>query len=239
MIHSQSTHLISSNFLSNKFAHGFGMRQFGNARDVKKTITSLKTIIPDLRSVVYMEQVHGAEIQTIHEVPNALHIEVSGVDGVVTKMSHVVLLVRTTDCVPLFFADERAGVIGAAHAGWRGTLGQIGKGMIDTMVQTGATLSDIHVAIGPAIGGCCYEIGADVVEKFQSAFPQFIDSCFNLQSGKYYLSLTKLNFLILKQAGLVDNQIDFFPFCTHCDSDRFWSYRRGETQSLVNFIARR
>ena len=74
------------------------------------------------------------------------------------------------DCIPLLFADPVARVIGAAHAGWRGTVGGVAKNVVARMVELGARPDDIRVALGPIIGACCFEVGPEVVAQFREAF---------------------------------------------------------------------
>jgi YfiH family protein len=124
--------------------------------------------IPDGR-LILMRQVHGDRIHLIDDDP--LPEEPPECDGLITNRPRVALGIRTADCVPLFFVDRTRRVIGAAHAGWRGTALGIAARMVATFKDRFSSRpEDILVVIGPAIGPCCYEVDAPVLAAF-SALP--------------------------------------------------------------------
>lgn len=110
------------------------------------------------------EQVHGSNVAVVDEAlvgagATALADTIKDTDALVTNLANVPLLLFFADCVPLLFADERQGVCAVAHAGWRGTVAQIGRKTVKTMQQAfGSRPEDIIAAIGPSIGQCCYEV---------------------------------------------------------------------------------
>ena len=92
-------------------------------------------------------------------------------DGMVTNLPGIALCILTADCVPVLFADRKAGVIGAAHAGWKGALGGICEATLDKMEEIGANRKDIHAAIGPCIGQESYEVGPEFRDTFLKEAP--------------------------------------------------------------------
>lgn len=110
------------------------------------------------------EQVHGSNVAVVDEAlvgagATTLADTIKDTDALVTNLANVPLLLFFADCVPLLFADERQGVCAVAHAGWRGTVAQIGRKTVEDMQQSfGSRPEDIVAAIGPSIGQCCYEV---------------------------------------------------------------------------------
>src|SRR4030042_351351 len=110
------------------------------------------------------------------------------------------------DCVPLLFVDPAAGVFGAAHAGWRGTLTGIAKHMIDTMKKRGAQEKNIFVSIGPHIEACCYTVPEKRAKQFTQAFH---DTHVVMGSGgNWRVSLGLANYVQLIEKGIVPSHID-------------------------------
>jgi YfiH family protein len=124
---------------------------------------------------VTLNQVHGRCIITIRRgidgaALTALRTNRPDADGMVADARDVALVVRAADCVPLLMADRRRGVVAAVHAGWRGTAARAAVAAIETLGREfGSRPEDVVVAVGPAIGSCCYEVGTDVVDAFASA----------------------------------------------------------------------
>jgi len=208
--------LVSKSFLK----HGFGTKNF--------SLTSIKTH-------VHPKQTHSDNISVIDEI-NQNSVNIENCDGLITKKKGVVLTVITADCVPMIFADEKAGIIGISHQGWKGTLNRLPGKMIDIMLSLGASVQNIYCLFGPAINDCCYEIYGERLNQFKNEFKS--ELIFRKRNGVNFLNLIKANYLTLTQKGIRNNQIDFFPFCTSCDSKMFYSYHRdkkiiGEMTSFV------
>ncbi len=170
-------------------------------------------------------QVHGDHIHVVDESVSQGWTESDAslqADALVTNLSGVVLTILTADCVPLLIVDPVHRAIGAVHAGWRGTQQEIVRKTIETMGHFyGTRPSDLIVGIGPAIGGCCYEVGREVVEHF-TAYPEAIVARDN---GKYLLDTKQINALQLEALGVPTDQIEISPVCTACEHERFFSYR--------------
>ena len=160
-------------------------------------------------------------------------------DGLITKDSGVILTVITGDCCPLIFVDKKLGIIGIAHLGWRGSMKRMAQKMIDQMVSAGADVNFIKVALGPSIGECCYDVDDDRYYEFVEEFDGYSEKIFHRRHGKLHLNLTLLNYLLLLEKGIKKENIDYFPFCTKCDKNRFFSFRRDKKQDygeMLSFI---
>jgi YfiH family protein len=142
--------------------------------------------------------------------------------------------------LPLLFADPKSGHIGAAHAGWRGTVGQIAVRVIEALERLGSAPSDVRVALGPSIGPCCFEVGPEVVEQFQAAYPD-AQGVIVPGPNKEHIDLRRATRLSLQSSGVRAEHIDDTPPCTRCAAERFFSYRRDGAQGGVHmaFIGRR
>ena len=170
-------------------------------------------------------QVHGDHVHVVDESVSRGWAEVDAslqADALVTNLPDVVLTILTADCVPLLIVDPVHRAIGAVHAGWRGTQQEIVRKTIEKMGHLyGTRPADLIVGIGPAIGGCCYEVGGEVVEHF-TVYPQAIVPKDN---GKYLLDTKQVNARQLEALGVPPDQIEISPICTACEHERFFSYR--------------
>jgi len=143
------------------------------------------------------------------------------------------LAVRVADCVPLLLADATDGIFCAVHAGWRGTAAGVVTKAIEQMLANGAKRKNLLAAIGPCIGPCCFEIGADTAEQLAACCPG-AESFIQSRDGCLYADLSALNRLHLLQAGIAEGHIETAdalmpsstPACTCCNAEHFFSYRR-------------
>lgn len=158
-------------------------------------------------------------------------------DGLITNEPGVGLVIFTADCTPILLHDPVTGAVGAVHAGWRGTASGIVKKAVEAMAREyGCDPADIHAAIGPNIGQCCFETDREVPEAMIAALgdaaSEFIEQC----GEKYHLDLKELNALWLRRAGVT--RIEISISCTACRPDRFWSHRvthgqRGSQGAII------
>lgn len=175
-------------------------------------------VVPQM--LVGVHQVHSAEVVTVTS-PLA---EARQADALVTAVPGLVLTVLTADCQPVLFADAGAGVIGAAHAGWRGTLGGVLESTLDAMEAAGARRERIAAVIGPAISQRAYEVGPEFLDTFlmeDEASERFFA---NGQGDRYLFDLPGYALTRLRAAGI--GQAEWTGHCTFSDPDRFYSYRR-------------
>ncbi len=221
---------------------GFGTRALGDAMHINNVAAALRNFGIAYKTLVIPEQIHSVNIE-VYDTENAGEIEkIPNTDGIVTRRHGVVLIVRTADCIPMVVCDKRQGVIGISHQGWRGSLKKMPFRMVEEMKRLGSDPVDITVAIGPSIGSCCYDIDEDRYYTFMSELNGYSEKIFRVRGGKRYLDLTKLTFLFLLESGVKKEHIDFFPFCTQCDRNRFFSFRRKtgkEYEEMFSFIVMR
>jgi polyphenol oxidase len=172
--------------------------------------------------LVSLHQVHSAEVVTATTPwpddarPHA--------DGVVTDRQGLLLAILTADCVPVLFADPEHGIVGAAHAGWKGALGGVTDNVITAMIALGAQRDSITTAIGPCIGRASYEVSdafAHVFERADSANERFFTGG---KPGHHYFDIEAYVIHRLSAAGIT--RIDPLSLDTYADPARFFSYRR-------------
>lgn len=233
--------LLSSTFInSNSFVSGFSTKTFGDNRKSTPLLSYLKTNAISYNHIVIPAQIHSANVRVLTQrdlQETIVHIE--DTDGVVTNAPNTILTTITADCVPIIYADKKQKIIAISHQGWRGSLKRLPQKMVKTMVALGADTKNIIAAIGPGIGACCYNIDVDRYETFMEEFADEFKDIIRFRHGQYYLNLAYLNFCLLEESGLKKEQIDSFPFCTSCDSGRFFSYRRdakNEYGEMISFI---
>ena len=186
----------------------------------------------DLDDLVMPRQTHSCRVAVIDERFRSLDIDqqesaLEGVDALVTRLQGVVIGVNTADCVPIALVDAQSGVIAVAHAGWRGTVGRIGKAVVDEMCRQGASVDRIQVAMGPSICQGCFEVGDEVVDAFKQADVD-LDAIVqrNASTGKAHIDLRAANRAVLIAAGVPAAHIALSQHCSRCEHDRFFSARR-------------
>ncbi len=146
-------------------------------------------------------------------------------DAVVTRTPELAIGVSTADCGPLLFADAEAGVIGAAHAGWRGALGGVIEATLAAMEGLGADRKRIAVALGPTIGQANYEVGPEFVERFlntDSGNARFFAPAERAGHAMFDLP----GYIAARARGAGVGTFEDLGLCTYAEPDRFYSYRR-------------
>lgn len=193
-------------------------------------------------------QVHGSEARVVNSIEEAkpaedAHGDTIYCDAIVSNARGVLAGVKTADCVPILLGDRTSGAFAAVHAGWRGTLAEIATKVLRQMTAAyNSKPEDVSVAIGPAAGSCCYEVGADVIDPFRTAFPDQELFC-DTRPGHACIDLLKANRQQLVSAGVTPENINIAPLCTMCRTDLFFSYRReknvhGKVGRLMSVIGR-
>lgn len=182
--------------------------------------------------VVSLNQVHGREVAVIRRnVP----LERPRADALVSDVPDVALVVRAADCVPLLIADSRTGAVAAVHAGWRGTAAHVAVAAVEALAREfGSRPADLIVAIGPAIGPCCYEVGPDLVDAFAAAGHEryLIDRWFMTpRDRKMRLDVPGANRDQLILAGVGEENIYSSGLCTAMHLDVLTSFRREKDQA--------
>lgn len=168
-------------------------------------------------------QVHSTEVVMTDRplAKNEPHVKA---DAMITNQSHLTLLMRFADCVPILLYDPVHHVAGIVHAGWKGTVNKVAAKTVLQMHQNCSTQpGDILAAIGPAIGPDHYSVNNDVIEQFQKNFSNVIDQLISYNNGKTYLDLWRANQLVLSAAGV--DQVEIAEICTQCNMDDWYSHR--------------
>jgi len=187
-----------------------------------------------LDHVVSLNQVHGREVVIVREsvaceTLRQMQKEPPHADALISDAPDVALVVRAADCVPLLIGDNRTGGAAAVHAGWRGTAARVAPAAIDAMGREfGSRPGDLIVAIGPAIGSCCYEVGPDLVDAFAGAGHEryLIDRWFMTpRERKMRLDVPGANRDQLILAGVREENIHMCGLCTAMHLDLLTSYR--------------
>jgi YfiH family protein len=177
-------------------------------------------VAPD--RLLSLNQVHSAHV--VVAGPD-LWVERPRADAAVTATPGVALGVLTADCAPVLFADREAGVVGAAHAGWRGALDGVLEATVEAMVALGARRGAIAAAVGPTISQRAYEVGPEFIERFLDADRDHGRFFVNGQPGHYQFDLPGFALYRLREAGI--REAEWIGACTFCEPDRFFSYRRA------------
>lgn len=189
-------------------------------------------------------QVHGNVIRRVRMGDDPERLARTEADGLCTDAAGLALGVFVADCVPILIADPRTGACAAVHAGWRGTvLGIAGEAVRTLERELGARPADLRVALGPAIGPCCFEVGPEVVAAFEGAFPgadEIVRPSPRGRADRRHVDLRIANRQQLIQAGVSVAAIDLGAPCTSCDGGRFYSFRRdgSATGQLMGVIGR-
>ena len=209
--------------------HSFNMARY--ISDSAHHITHHQDILANL--IGYPRDEWVFPIQTHDKLTDDLH----GIDGMYTFDSHILLTMCYADCVPVYFYSESHGYIGLAHAGWRGTYGQIVKEMLK---KVDFDYEDLKIVIGPATSNS-YEINDDIKNKFEELT---IDSTLYIESrgkNKHGIDLKKANALLLEEAGVPSKNIYITEYSTSENLDLFFSYRveKGQTGRMLAFIGRK
>lgn len=146
-------------------------------------------------------------------------------DALVSDRPGVALGILTADCAPVLFHDPEAGVIGAAHAGWRGALDGVLEATIAEMERLGAASGRIRAAVGPAISQRAYEVGQEFLDAFAAEDQAYLRHFADGTEGRYQFDLPGFVLTRLRAAGVAE--AGWIGACTYFDPDRFFSYRRS------------
>lgn len=148
-------------------------------------------------------------------------------DGIYTVSSDIPLCIFSADCVPILIADKKKRLVGAVHAGWRGTGKNIaGKAIKLFVKEYGISPEDIICAIGPSIGQCCFEVSEEVITTLDKVYHSR-EFCYKKENGKYQLDLKGFNKALIIREGVPEENIEICPLCTKCESEYFHSHRRS------------
>lgn len=185
---------------------------------------------------VRMQQVHGTRVVRVAAADDA----VGEADALITDRPGLGLTVLTADCVPLLGVAAQRGAVMAVHAGWRGSLAGIAIEALRAAEDAfGIEPAAWQVALGPSIGGCCYEVEAEIGRQFLDRWGAMPDA-WQAAGTHGQLDLRRVNAELLRQAGVPDGQIHLAGPCTACCRDEFFSHRAsagraGRQASVIGF----
>jgi YfiH family protein len=233
------------------------LRELGTCGDSRRRLSGRAKLDGAARwPLITLHQIHSDIIHRVDAIPGQ---PLSG-DGLITATPGLLLAIQTADCLPIILVDVRRRVIGVFHAGWRGTVKRIvEKGVGEMHRSFGSRPRDLKAAIGPGIGGCCYEVGEDVRTKFESQFDYGASLFREVKESdpvrekypllfmtarapghgelppKIFLDLVKANRQQLLAAGVAKKNIEVSPLCTQCHPELLFSYRgeKGKTGRMM------
>ncbi|MGB8582706.1 MAG: peptidoglycan editing factor PgeF [Candidatus Sulfotelmatobacter sp.] len=207
-------------------------------------------------ALVTLRQVHSDIIHSVDSVPDSQLVG----DGLVTNTPGLLLAIQTADCLPIILVDPRHRAVGLFHAGWRGTVKRIAeKGVGEMRRHFGSRPRDLKAAIGPGIHGCCYEVGPEVRDHFESQFVYAAKLFREVEESdpvrekypmlfltarapghsdlpkKIFLDLVEANRQQLLAVGILAKNIEASHLCTNCRTDLLFSYRaeKGKTGRMM------
>ena len=194
----------------------------------------------DSRQIICCNQVHGTNIT---QASSALcgrgamgrDNAIPDCDGLMTNEANVPITMNFADCTPLLFYGPVHTAIAVSHGGWRGTAQNIDAVTLAKMhAAYGTQAKDVLVAIGPAIGSCCFEVGQDVIDAFSSLFlPDEMKTLAKEKGdGKYLFDLPTVHKKLLLRAGVTEDHIESSGLCTYCHNDLFYSYRKATHEGI-------
>jgi polyphenol oxidase len=232
-------------------AHGFTTRDGGVSKgpmsalnlahrvgDEKETVELNRRAVlgalgrPDA-AFVSVHQVHGDTVVEVnHQAARSIEA-----DALWTRDPRAAVAVLVADCVPILIAHKLGKAVAAVHAGWRGTRARVASAMVERLAGAGFAAADLVVALGPAIGPCCFEIGADVADQLRQAFPG-VETAVRTDGERIVADLWELNRRALMDAGVPETSIERLDRCTSCGA-RLFSHRRdqGSTGRQAGIIA--
>ena len=192
---------------------------------------SRKLNIP-LSSIIRPYQANGDIVEIVNSNHGGFGVikdnTLKKVDGLVTAEKGIVLSIIAADCVPVYLIDEKTGVIGLLHCGWKSAAGELIHNAIKKMQLAGASLSEILMYIGPHICTGCYEVGQDVYAEYKKAFTENkLDTVFSVRCNKLLLNMSEAIKIKAVTEGISNANIAYTDECTYHNAD-YYSYRRSD-----------
>ncbi|ATI40970.1 polyphenol oxidase [Pacificitalea manganoxidans] len=192
----------------------------------ERVASAMYALPEDMQAVT---QVHSADVVAVEvateDRPRA--------DALVTATPGVVLTVLTADCQPVLFADLEGGVVGAAHAGWRGTLDGVLEATVEAMIDLGADRERITAIVGPSISQAAYEVGPDFMDTFMMADPDAQRFFAQGKGDRVQFDLPGYGVHRLRETGI--GYAEWTRHCTYADPDRFYSFRRATHRGEADY----
>lgn len=184
----------------------------------------------DVENLFTIHQIHSTKVLVVNQLASLPRIKC---DAMVTSTAGLVLGIQTADCQPVLFADTKAGVVGAAHAGWKGALDGVLEATLDAMAGLGAAREDTHAVIGPCISQRAYEVGPEFMDQFMAQDTDYARFFAGGKGDRMMFDLPGFGLERLRRAGVASAR--WIGHCTYSDPDRFYSYRRSTHNSEADY----
>jgi polyphenol oxidase len=245
LVHGFSTRLGGASTLEDRKVLNLSFMEWDTKENVLENRRQLQKAVGAKEfTLVAMKQIHSDVIHSF----SAARVGPCRGDASITKKTGLLLGMQTADCVPILLVDRKKRAVAAIHAGWRGTLARVAQKTVGRMqLEFGCKPADLLAAVGPSIGPCCYEVGADFVAQFTAQFADGAEYFDEARTGdepnplqwlnmrppghqppprNVHLDLSKANRSQLLAAGLRARNIYSCGLCTACRADLFFSYRK-------------
>ena len=220
--------------------HGFFTRHGGQSTGIYAGLNcgmgsndDIETVLSNRAMVANAFDVASEHLMSVYQIHSADAVivdqpfrnEPPKCDAMVTATKGLALGVLHADCAPVLFEDREAGVIGAAHSGWRGAIGGVLSSTVEAMIELGARRDQISAAVGPCISQRAYEVGPEFVEEFLDRTDVYSTYFAGGTGDRAMFDLPRFVLDRLRDAGITD--VEWTGDCTYSDPDRFFSYRRS------------
>jgi len=238
--HSSLVHLISKKNGSRDFNFSLALHTGETPKKILNNRDVIQSEFPHMNFVM-ANQTHSSNIEVVNNIETrgwkSQKDVIKECDALISNKRGVMLTILTADCVPILLFDTKHSVVGAVHAGWRGTEQEIVFKTVKKMQKEfGSNPKDIIAGVAPSIGRCCYEVGEDVAKHFFR-----YNNIYKQKNGKFMLDLPNINKIQLQKAGLLEKNIEMSAICTACEVTDYFSYRKeqgcsGRFISMIGLI---
>ncbi len=234
--------------LLEKWPHGFFTQQFW-----PRLPAELVEALHPTAEAYRVKQVHGNTVLSTRELEGTVPAdapELPHADGLLTEQAERAVWVASADCTPVLIADDRTGQVAAVHAGWRGTAAKIVPSAIARLIEQGSQLSDLRIALGPAIAGEVYQVSEEVAAEVAATIAPaeetddpaaILDAVQQLpqppvlsdsEPGRVRLDVRRTIALQIEQLSIRPEQVAIAPYCTYQSPEHFFSYRRDKLKKV-------
>ena len=210
---------LSQHFSNKKIRASFSMKQSTN-NEIFKVLDFAKVSGFKHDLIAAPNQIHS-----INVINTTIGGEIFNTDGVFSSNNRIVCSIKVADCLPIFFAHKTELFFGIVHAGWRGLVNGIILESIKLIKSRKIALNEIDVFIGPSIQACCFEVGGDIIDRFNQ---KFIKQNMN---SKYFVNLQGIAKNKLENGGILKKHIKVSEECTFCQFEKYFSFRREGDKS--------
>ncbi len=207
---------------------GTGSQDLREAVGINRARVAVAMDVPP-EALVSVHQIHSPDVVTVDGPSN----DKPKADAVVTATPGLALTILTADCQPVLFADRGAGVIGAAHAGWKGAMDGVLEATLEAMVALGARRENTTAVIGPSISQRAYEVGPEFFDRFLDMDPDYGRFFAGGQGDRVQFDLPAFGLHKLREAGV--GHAEWTRHCTYSDPVKFYSYRRSVHEKEADY----